>query len=200
MFDFDGVLVNTLQFWFKLHKQYNSDFTWEHFEEMSHGNFLDSQKKMLHEKSYVWPDKYEESYIEMLNTVFTIEDILRNTIFKLHEKYTISIVSSSSAKIISDFINKEKLENAIEEILGYEIHTSKSIKINSLLKKYNIVPADAVYITDTLGDINEALECDVRSIGVTWGLHKRETLEQGNPAFIISNPTELLSAVENMLK
>lgn len=80
------------------------------------------------------------------------------------------------------------------------MHGSKIIKINSILKKYNIEPNDTVFITDTLGDIKEAKECGVKSIAVTWGLHDRETLEKGNPVAIIDDPRELLRVIEKVLK
>ena len=51
-----------------------------------------------------------------------------------------------------------------------------------------------------MGDIIEAEKCGVRSIGVTWGLHGRETLEKGNPVTIIDDPRDLENAINNVLK
>jgi phosphoglycolate phosphatase len=85
-------------------------------------------------------------------------------------------------------------------VLGYDFHTSKVVKINYLLDKYKISPENSVFITDTLGDVREANECNVKSIGVTWGLHKEDTLKMGNPEKIIENPIDLFDAIEEILK
>jgi beta-phosphoglucomutase-like phosphatase (HAD superfamily) len=58
MFDFDGVLVNTAEFWFSLHKASNGHLTWERFEEMSHGNFIENQRKETKNNSYAYPEDY----------------------------------------------------------------------------------------------------------------------------------------------
>ncbi|MBU1557929.1 hypothetical protein KKC45_03125 [Patescibacteria group bacterium] len=54
-----------------------------------------------------------------------------------------------------------------------------------------------MFITDTLGDIREASEMDIKSIGVTWGFHNRETLKRGNPFNIAEKPEDLSSAIDN---
>ncbi|MFZ3015756.1 MAG: HAD hydrolase-like protein, partial [Minisyncoccia bacterium] len=62
------------------------------------------------------------------------------------------------------------------------------------------LPKDVVFITDSLGDILEGNECGVKSIGVTWGLHGRETLKKGNPVAIIDDPRDLEGVINNVLK
>lgn len=200
MFDFDGVLVNTAEFWFTLHKTSNGEITWEQFEEMSHGNFIETQRERLKDNSYAYPEDYEKKYIDALHTVFSVNDVLHDTILKLSTKYNVCIVSSASSVIISNFLEKEDLLPCFTEVLGYDFHTFKTVKINYLLDKYKIDPEHSIFITDTLGDIKEANECNVKSIGVTWGLHKIDTLVRGNPAKILDNPVELFSTIEELLK
>ena len=67
-----------------------------------------------------------------------------------------------------------------------------------LLDKYKITSEDAVFITDTVGDIVEARECGVRSIAVSWGFHEIETLEKARPAKIVSTPADLLRAIKEI--
>lgn len=199
IFDFDGVLVNTADFWFQIHKEANADFTYEKMSILNCGNFLDTYENLLTTTNHIRPKDPEVKYIEALNTVFSIEDILHDAILKLANDFTLCICSSASAKIISDFIAKEKLEGCFADILGYEAHASKVVKINSLLEKYEIKKEDTIFITDTLGDIIEGNECGVSLLGVTWGIHKREILERGSPAFIIDSPLELLPTIGKMI-
>lgn len=199
IFDFDGVLVNTADFWFQIHKEANADFTYEKMSILNYGNFLHTYDNLLSTNKHVQPKDPEVKYIEALNTVFSIEDILHDAILKLANDYTLCICSSASAKIISDFIAKENLQGCFADILGYEAHSSKIVKINSLLEKYKVENKDTIFITDTLGDVLEGKECGVNLLGVTWGIHKREILERGSPAFIIDSPVDLLPAIGKML-
>jgi phosphoglycolate phosphatase-like HAD superfamily hydrolase len=56
-----------------------------------------------------------------------------------------------------------------------------------------------VFVTDTLGDVMEAHQAGVKSIGVLWGLHDRTTLERGKPEVIIDDPSQLEETVERVL-
>lgn len=199
IFDFDGVLVNTLEFWYQLHKDVNDTLTWEKYERMSDGNFIDSQKKLNAIKEYNWPINAEPKYENALHTIFSIGDILHDTILKFSEKYTLCICSSGREKIISKFLEKENVRECFADIFGYETHTSKVVKITSLLSKHSVSPRDAVFISDTLGDLIEGQECGVKVVGVTWGLHKSHTLEKAKPEAIVEDPASLFKVVDGML-
>ncbi len=199
MFDFDGVLVNTCEFWYKIHKDKNEGLTWERFSSMSNGNFIETQNEMMEKNEYVWPIGSEAHYIEALNSVFSIEDILHDCVLNLSNNYIVVIVSSASNKVISGFLEKENLRECFSDVFGYEFHYKKTEKIKHLLDKYNLSPKDAVFITDTLGDVVEATECGVRSIAITWGLHKADTFKRGNPELILDDPTKLQEEIEKML-
>ncbi len=199
IFDFDGVLADTEEFCYKIHKDFNGNLTWEKFQSFGVGNFHEGMGKAVLEEAYIVPPDFYKLYEKNLS-VISIHDILRETVLLLKDKYILSIISSTSSPYISKFLEKENILYYFDDILGHEIHTSKVIKINTLLKKYKTSPESVVFITDTLGDILEANECNVRSIAVTWGLHERKTLEKGNPIAIINDPSELLGTIEGMLK
>ncbi len=199
IFDFDGVLVNTLQFSFFIHKELNKDLTWEKFQDFSNGNFHDGILKEVEKGDYIipsnWGDYYDENVIKL-----TISDVLNNTIKILSEDNILTIVSSSRGVSISKFLVKEGLKDYFMDILGSDAHRSKVFKINLILNKYNINPDDTLFITDSLGDILEANETKIKSIGVTWGIHSKKTLEKGDPIAVIDDPRDLLLKIQNVLK
>lgn len=195
IFDFDGVLVNTMSFWFGVHKEANPHFTWKQLEEMSHGNFLlgfNNAVKNGHIPPSNWEERYKKELIQHTSFIGGVVSILS-------EKYILAIVSSSSEIAIKDFLLKENLEHFFEYVLGWETDKSKAIKLYTILKKYSVDSSDAVFITDTLGDVLEAHEVGIRTIGETWGLHDRETLERGKPEIIIDDPSELEETVRKLL-
>jgi len=199
VFDFDGVIVNTLPFCFIFYKKYNPDLTWEKYQEFSNGNFVDSVKEAIENGSHTDPKDFFENYQEKISETEII-DVLFETIISLSQEYYLAIVSSTPSKIIKNYLTKKNLDKCFLDVLGSDIHSDKTIKINSLLSKYNVLPKNTVFITDSLGDILEGNECKVHSIGVTWGIHQRENLSKGSPDSIIDDPRDLYIEIQNVLK
>jgi HAD superfamily hydrolase (TIGR01509 family) len=199
VFDFDGVIVNTLPFCFIFYKKYNPDLTWEKYQEFSNGNFVDNVKEAIENGSHTDPKDFFDNYQEKISEVEVV-DVLLRTIISLSPKYHLAIVSSTPSKIIKNYLTKKNLDKYFLDVLGSDIHSDKTIKINSLLSKYKVLPEDTVFITDSLGDILEGNRCGVHSIGVTWGIHQKDNLSKGNPTLIIDDPRDLFVAIKNVLK
>jgi phosphoglycolate phosphatase len=199
LFDFDGVLANTIELSFKIHTVKNKNLTLEHFQNYSTGNFYDGYDKAVKEGKHIPADDFYGEYKKGLD-ILTIHEILHDAVMALSQNYKLVIISSTDSSYIKDFLIKEKLVELFTDVLGADVHRSKTHKIKTILEKYNLSPLDVVFITDTLGDIKEANECSVPSIGVTWGLHDKSILEKGNPVKIIDNPQDLSTAIEDVLK
>src|SRR3989344_9384343 len=174
IFDFDGVLVNSTLFWFGLNKEVNENLTWGKYQSFSHGNFWKILNNEVKSGSHVLPENYSEKYAKELLDNHQIST--KDTILNLNKRFRLAIVSSSSDSAIKGLLKKENLLDSFSEVFGSDRHESKAEKINDLLVEYSVLSTDAVFITDSLGDILEANEAGVKSLGVTWGLHDRETL------------------------
>lgn len=198
IFDFDGVLVNTIDWAYELHKEYNPGFSREVYDSFVLGNFIDGIGKAV-EGGHIIPEKFDEKYEKNLMTL-SIKDVLKLSIRELSKDFVLGIVSSSPSSYIKEFLEQEKIFGCFSEVLGVDVHRSKVLKINNFLSKYGALPERAVYITDTLGDIKEARECKVDSIAVLWGQHRKEVLEKGNPVKIVDDPRNLISTIKDVLK
>ncbi len=200
IFDFDGVFINTADLSFEIHQRVNPHFTFEQYSEISNGNFHEKwqEAKVKHNLVETGHEEFFKQYEEGIFR-YTIHDILHDAVLHLSDKYILVIVTSSSGPVVTNFINKENLGGCFSEILGYEFHKSKVVRIKSLFEKYNLLPTEAVFVTDTLGDIEEGNSCGVPVIAETWGLHNRELLQSGNPAVIIEDPRELVPTIEKIL-
>ena|SRR3989338_6811055 len=123
---------------------------------------------------------------------------LKNLVHKLNENYRLAIVSSTPSGLIAKILKQTNVHQYFSDICGADIHTSKVVKNKMLLHKYKTDPSDAVFITDTVGDILEARECGIKSIAVTWGSHNEKTLKKAKPNKIVSAPDDLLQAIESI--
>lgn len=194
IFDFDGVLVNTTDLNFRISKSVNPEMSKEYYHALSLGNFHENIKKATKDDGYVvhpeWMTKYSEGLLEL-----TTHDIIRNLVKDISELHPLAIVSSTYSSSIREFLKQEDIEHCFTDVLGSDVHTSKTIKIQKLLDGYSIPPENALFITDTLGDIREGNECKVLSIGVTWGSHDSETLMLGKPFAVVDTVPELESEI-----
>jgi phosphoglycolate phosphatase len=191
IFDFDGVLVDTLDVNFSINKSADPSITLEKYIAHFEGNIYDAVK--LGKKKAI-PDFFK--HYNLKTRRLTVPEEIKNVLKNLSHNFQLAIVSSTPSASIKTILSREGADTYFKDILGQETHTSKVVKIKMLLQKYNVDPMDAVYVTDTTGDVREARECDVRSVAVTWGFHTKETLQKVNPAFIVDNPEELMSAIE----
>ncbi len=196
LFDFDGVLVNTLPGVFEIHNFCNQDLTWEDFQKISEGNFHSEYQKKVDMGIHSHPENWLEKYNNLLSNCVP-EELLPHVVKQLAQNYRLYIVSSSPSKSIDIFLEQHNLKGCFISCLGSDIHKSKVVKIRSVLEKENISPKDCIFITDTTGDIKEARECDVGSICVSWGLHSKEKLEKENQFAVVDTPEELFTTINS---
>jgi len=72
--------------------------------------------------------------------------------------------------------------------LGRETHKSKVSKFLILKNEKNINFSETIFITDSLGDLKESSEfSELKTIGVTFGVHSQERLKKGSPDFIVDS-------------
>jgi len=109
----------------------------------------------------------------------------------LSHGHMLAIISSNSAQAIGKIMARFHHNGCFRDILGSEFHLSKKAKIDHLVAKYGIAPARTYYVGDTAGDIKEGKAAGIRTVAVTWGWHTREALAAAQPDFLIDNPEEL---------
>lgn len=196
LFDFDGVFIDTLLACYTTANEANENLTLEEYKGFFCGNIHDSVRANGEPRkpNPNFADRYR-THTRELKVPLTIKETVKN----LSTKYTLDIISSTPTASITEILAREGIQEYFATILGSDVHGSKVIKIKMALEKYGAKPEDTVFITDTLGDIKEAAECNVPAIAVTWGFHERATLEKGNPMAIIEDPSMLLSKIDEVL-
>jgi len=195
IFDFDGVLVDTLLMCYEITKEANEGMSMETFRSVSSYNIPDFFKNNSNIKYH--PHFYERYETETRE--LKIPDSIKNLIKDLSHGYKLAIVTSTPSRLVLKILQQAEVDQYFSDILGRDIHTSKVTKNKMLLEKYKISVAEAVYVTDTTGDIKEARECNISSIAVTWGFHEEKTLKKANPAKVVNTPSELISAIKELL-
>src|SRR3989339_594443 len=192
LFDFDGVIVDSFDLAYNVCKKIDASCTKQSIRALSEGNIHDTVKAQS--LPLIRDTEFYEEYIDGLLNL-PVYDGMMNTITELNKHYTLLIVTSSLNAPVQSYLEKHHLYDYFSTIMGADVHTSKIKKIQMVLDDYKLEIQDCIFVTDTLGDMNEATNVGVSSIGVTWGFHFRKTLEKGNPHAIVETPQELLHTI-----
>ncbi len=186
IFDFDGVIVDSLMAAYTTWTEAGATLSLDEYTARFNGNINDA-----YEPAQIDFFKEYEHKVKDLKIFPGIADAVR----ELENKYHLPIVSSTISDFISQALANNNLSKQFTDIFGNDISTSKVEKFKLIFQKYNVTADDCVIITDTLGDMKEAAEVDMPSIGVTWGFQKPEVLRQGTAVAIINKPQEIITEV-----
>jgi len=191
IFDFDGVIHDTLTIAYSINNKLMPDVTLEAYKDFFNGN--------IYEHTDIPKENYKK-YFEMQHLEYEhllVKGSIKKTIKTLSKKFKLFIISSNQEKTINMYFKNNSMQNIFSEILGFETHKSKEKKFRMILDKYQLKKDEIIFVTDTLGDIIEANKVGILTIAVDFGFHGKERLKIGKPAKIISKFTELLEAVES---
>ncbi|MCE5212232.1 MAG: HAD family hydrolase [Deltaproteobacteria bacterium] len=197
LFDFDGVLVDSLEVYEKTVTDCLKDIkqplirSREEFLELFEDNFYESLKH-----KGIDLDEFMKASVDILAQV-KIRDMkpfpgIVEVIEKLHNKHCLIVISSNDYASIKESLDYLKYDDYFKDILGSDFMFSKKEKILYAAKKYNVVLQDIYYIGDTTGDIKEGKQAGVKTVGVTWGWHSKEKMAAAEPDYLFDNPQELL--------
>lgn len=196
IFDFDGVIVNTCQVTFEINREVIPDFKYEEFQDWHDGNFFKIEKKKGENYKY---GHYLERYQERIHELLPEEGM--EEVFKelMKKGYELIIVSSSIERVINDFLEKNNLEKYFIEVMARDTHFSKVEKFKLIFKKYGIKAKETLIITDSSGDVREAEEVKMKSIGVTWGIHGKERLKESGASFVVEKVEDIVLGIKKVL-
>lgn len=200
LFDFDGVIADSYSVGFETAKKLCPYFTEKDFHSVFEGNAWERHKALM-SRVHGPECRHDLDWFEIFTPAFEEHAKLfpgiREVVEKLSHEYILVIISSTLTSPIQGFLEKHHIGRYFSEVMGADVHISKREKISMLFEKYQTSASECVFVTDTLGDMDEARAAGVDAIGVSWGFHPCETLAKGEPFRIVDNPTGVVSAVSD---
>jgi phosphoglycolate phosphatase len=198
LFDFDGVLVDSLDVYEKTVKDNLQKIhqpiiqNREEFLELFEDNFYESLKNKgidLDVFMKAAEDILAQVKIKDMKPFPTVAPVLE----ELSRKHCLIVVSSNDHASIKEALEFFNFDGYFREILGSDFMFSKKEKILYAAKKYNVALQDIYYIGDTTGDIKEGKQAGIKTVGVTWGWHSKEKMAEAKPDYLFDNPQQLLT-------
>lgn len=198
LFDFDGVLVDSLALYEKSVNVclerigHNPIASREEFLDLFEDNFYSAiTKRGVDVGQFMTASKAVTPTLDYSVTrPFT--DLIP-VLAELKKRHGLVIISSNSSFAIRLMLARFGFDPYFDDILGADFNFSKIEKILYVKGHYGTNGGHTFYVCDTAGDIREAREAGVKTVAVTWGWHPRERLERARPDVIIETPAELLA-------
>lgn len=110
---------------------------------------------------------------------------------ELSVECTVVVVTSSPDDVVQGWLRGHDV-GGVDEVAGANTARSKVEKIRALRERF---PGQDVFwfVSDTAGDMREARAAGVTPVGVAWGWHDPEMLREAGAERIAATPAELLT-------
>lgn len=197
LFDFDGVLVDSLDVYEKTVTECLQTIGQpltrgrEEFLELFEGNFYESLVR-----KGVDLQKFVDASVAILARVNYSEmkpfDAIRPVLRELAKTHPMVVISSNDTPTIQEALRLYDFNGIFQDVLGSDFMLSKKDKILHVIKKYHITLQDIYYIGDTSGDIQEGKQAGVQTVGVTWGWHSKDLMASACPDYLFEKQEDLL--------
>lgn len=137
--------------------------------------------------------KYRERFSQTGYAENSLYPDISETISRLAERgVSMAICTSKRSDFAEKILQMFHLRDYFTFISGGDVGVTKSMQIKRLLEKGRI-DQSTLMIGDRRFDLAAAHENGLRSVGVLWGYGSREELDAQSPAFMLTEPSELLN-------
>ncbi len=109
--------------------------------------------------------------------------------------YHLVILSSNIKENIVRFVDINQI-NFFDFIEAKSNIFGKAGELEDFIKKYKLNKSEIIYLGDEIRDVEACLKVGVKIIGVSWGLHRPDILKAHGADFIVNKPSEILKIID----
>ncbi|MDJ0843817.1 HAD-IIIC family phosphatase [Crocosphaera sp.] len=204
VFDFDGTLADTYEAFVEIANSLSGEFGYKPVNEQE-------QEKLKHLSAR---DLIKQSEISPLKIPFVLKRVKSELTHKIAELkpikniphclqqlkakgYNLGIITSNTEDNVVRFLENHGMEKFFDFIYAGTTLFGKHKIIKKLLKDQQLLSHEVIYIGDETRDINSAKKSHVKCVAVTWGFNSGEALAKQKPDFLIHQPCELVTILDN---
>ena len=220
LFDLDGTLVRTREASWELFRQTNEKFglgvdTPSAFFRLFNQNFYAAlDEKSGNGDGGAEAEAVKRHFQELLRQDYCPDLVpgMANVVHALAGHYTLIVLSSNTMEAVRRILLNCDVAHCFAHVFTGDVTPSKVDAIARFLADPSYScgrrcsphydestpqrlhdPQEAMLITDTVGDVEEALAAGIRVGAVSWGMHRAEDLEAAGAEFVCIWPEELVA-------
>jgi len=208
IFDFDGVIADTLSFTLKKITQLTQKIKIKNLSEENLIEDLRSKKYQELLKEVGWQffifrlpqiilaiKKAQEELYFQIDKIKIFPEMKKLFADLKKQGLTIALLSSNLEKNVKKFLEVHKIENVFEKIDCGSQLLRKDKAITNFLKKNGWRQSETVYIGDEIRDVEACKKTGIKIIGVAWGFQKADILQKYGADFIARKPSDILKII-----
>lgn len=202
IFDFDGVLADTLADMLRFAQEACDELGIEHsvvprdlsdLEVMSFASFgraCEVPERSVGEFVRRCLSKFERK--ESPPEIFPkLPDVIR----QLSEGNILVVVTGNTTSTVNAFLAHHGIRDCFSAVYGVDLPGTKAEKIIMAKRKFESKDTSTFLVGDSLSDIRAAREANATSIAVGWGHQSMDMLIHGKPDAIVHSPDELMEVL-----
>ncbi len=169
IFDFDGVIIDSLKHAHEGNLRAWPDLKVNHYQNFFNGNIYEELEKLPESKYPLaehleWFREVHEPKKKYLSIFPKMEEVIR----KLAKTYKLTINTSADAMSTSEYLKHHDID-VFTSVYGIEVSKNKIEKFQKILLDFNLSASECVFVTDTVGDVKDASTLNIPTILVSWG-------------------------------
>lgn len=215
MFDLDGTLVQTRAASWDVFRKVSDEFRLgltgpQEYFALFNGNIFASLDELCRGRAD--SEQVKRAFLDRLREEYNpamvpgMVDVIR----RLAGRCTLAVVSSNATEVLRRVLVGNGIAYCFAHVFGGDAAPDKTAAIRSFLSDtssqygrrcevaYDETPAavrpdlgTTVLVTDTAGDVRDAVEVGIRAVGVAWGMHSADELNDAGAEFVAIWPQEL---------
>jgi phosphoglycolate phosphatase len=215
MFDLDGTLVQTRGASWEVFRQISDEFGLgltgpQQYFDLFRGNIFASLDTLC--DGHADSEQVKQAFLERLRAEYNpamvpgMVDVIR----RLAGHCTLAVVSSNAMEVLRRVLVDHGVAYCFAHVFGGDAVPDKTAAFRSFLADaasqygrrcevtYDEIPgatrpdlSTTVLVTDTAGDVRDALAAGIRAVGVAWGMHTADELTAAGAEFVAIWPQEL---------
>jgi phosphoglycolate phosphatase len=217
IFDMDGTLVQTRVASWEIFEQISRRYDLgveepEQYFDLFRGNLYESIAKLCRDDAEA--GQVKEALLQLLRSDYTpplvpgVTDVVR----RLAGHSTLAVMSSNAMQVLRRVLTANNLAFCFAHVFGGDVTPDKKTAIRTFLAdsgsgfrrqctadydeagaRRTPDPDSTVLVTDTAGDVRDALQEGIRVVGVSWGMHTVEQLTEAGAEFVALWPQEIVA-------
>lgn len=202
IFDYDGVLADTLDDLIQFGQEACNQLGVKHVVTQNDLSHLEVMSFATFGRACEVPEPLVDEFVKISLNLFAekesppaIFDGLSEVIQHFSTKQKLAIVTTNSSQNVHAFLAKHGLDSLVHAVYGVDTPGSKAQKISMARERFTNHEEAVFMIGDALSDVRAAKEAGVSSIAATWGHQSLETLQRGEPDFVVHSPRELIEVI-----
>lgn len=199
IFDFDGVLADSLAPMLKYAKQVCIELGVHVTPTKSHLEALERMEFSEFARQLEIPENQIQNFVDRNHQLFSsreepipITPGLKSVITTLAESNNLAIITGNSCLQVEKFLDAYGLLDKFHPILCAEHEGNRFEKICKVKQMTGSKSADTFMVGDAVSDIRAAKDAGIQSIAVSWGHQSIQKLRGEGPDYLVDDPGHLL--------